>query len=186
MQSTLLPAQGLPYAPSAETSPARRRPNGCRDIHGGSRYRGVSGRVGPGGGLRDVRRGRGPVDTRPAGRREVPVGAPPSGTRCVSPTSGRRRARTRGTSAAILTGTALALLVWLVGVAGNGYEDAVGSTPNATQVVHVRAGESLNSVAARVAPDLPRQAVIDEIIELNGMTGSSVSVGQALVTPAYR
>ncbi|WP_079929535.1 LysM peptidoglycan-binding domain-containing protein [Gordonia sp. i37] len=44
----------------------------------------------------------------------------------------------------------------------------------------------MNSVAARVAPDLPRQAVIDEIARMNEMSGSGLQVGQALLVPAYR
>ncbi len=87
---------------------------------------------------------------------------------------------------AVLTGVALALLVWLVAVAGSDYQQSTTPTPAATEVVHVRAGESLNSVAARVAPDLPRQAVIDEIARMNEMSGSGLQVGQALLVPAYR
>lgn len=87
---------------------------------------------------------------------------------------------------AVLTGVALALLVWLVAVAGSDYQQSTTPTPTATEVVHVRAGESLNSVAARVAPDLPRQAVIEEITKMNEMTGSGLQIGQALLVPAYR
>ncbi|MGW5522206.1 LysM peptidoglycan-binding domain-containing protein [Gordonia sp. NPDC003950] len=97
-----------------------------------------------------------------------------------------RRAGRRGAAVALLTGVALAMLVWLIGVAGSDYQESTAPTPVATQVVHVRAGESLNSVAARVAPEMPRQAVIDQIVELNDMGGSALHVGQALLTPAYR
>jgi hypothetical protein len=44
----------------------------------------------------------------------------------------------------------------------------------------------LSSIAARVAPDMPRQTVIDEIVELNDMPSSGLRVGQPLLTPAYR
>ncbi|QTI66925.1 LysM peptidoglycan-binding domain-containing protein [Gordonia polyisoprenivorans] len=137
---------------------------------------------------------REPARRRPAyagparpGVRRAPLVA---GTRCSSPVGPRvtahRTARRSGAMVAVLTGVALALLVWLVAVAGSDYQQSTTPTPTATEVVHVRAGESLNSVAARVAPDLPRQAVIEEITKMNEMTGSGLQVGQALLVPAYR
>lgn len=137
---------------------------------------------------------RDPARRRPAyagpartGARRLPAVA---GTRCATPVGPRvtahRTARRTGAMVAVLTGVALALLVWLVAVAGSDYQQSTTPTPAATEVVHVRAGESLNSVAARVAPDLPRQAVIDEIARMNEMSGSGLQVGQALLVPAYR
>ncbi|AFA73159.1 putative peptidoglycan-binding LysM domain protein [Gordonia polyisoprenivorans VH2] len=137
---------------------------------------------------------RDPARRRPAyagparpGARRLPAVA---GTRCATPVGPRvtahRTARRTGAMVAVLTGVALALLVWLVAVAGSDYQQSTTPAPAATEVVHVRAGESLNSVAARVAPDLPRQAVIDEIARMNEMSGSGLQVGQALLVPAYR
>ncbi|MGC4932711.1 LysM peptidoglycan-binding domain-containing protein [Gordonia sp. DT30] len=143
--------------------------------------------------------------SRPADRRPIrPVsrripGA--DGTWCTSPAGshhlagtgdpGGHRSRRTGALVAVLTGVALALLVWLVAVAGSDYQESAqrGSArpaPIATQVVHVRAGESLNAIAARVAPDMPRQSVIEKIVELNDMSGSAVQAGQSLLAPAYR
>ena len=78
------------------------------------------------------------------------------------------------------------MTVWVIGIVGNNYADSVSPQPVSTQVVHVRAGDSLSSIAARVAPDMPRQTVIDEIVELNDMPSSGLRVGQPLLTPAYR
>lgn len=127
-----------------------------------------------------------PADNRPVDRPRVAIPRRPAGTPCAGPVSQSRRAGRRGAAVALLTGVALAMLVWLIGVAGSDYQESTAPTPVATQVVHVRAGESLNSVAARVAPEMPRQAVIDQIVELNDMGGSALHVGQALLTPAYR
>ena len=132
---------------------------------------------------------RRPVDRRPRhpGAGLVPV---IGGTRCATPTGERRhthRAVGRTSSlVAVLTGVTLAVLVWLVAVAGSDYQESATPTPAATQVVHARAGESLSAIAARVAPDMPRQVVIDEIVALNDMSGSGLTLGQALLAPAYR
>ena len=52
--------------------------------------------------------------------------------------------------------------------------------------MHVRAGDSLSSIAQRVAPDVARQTVIDEIVDLNDLPSSGLRVGQPLLTPTYR
>ncbi|QKT09153.1 LysM peptidoglycan-binding domain-containing protein [Gordonia sp. X0973] len=95
-------------------------------------------------------------------------------------------ARRRGSAAAILVGAALAGLVWLFAIVGGNYEASTAPDPVATSVVHVRGGETLNSVAARVAPDMPRQAVINQLRALNGLPSSQLTAGQALVAPVYR
>lgn len=123
------------------------------------------------------------VSSRPPARRAA------GGTRCAdrgARPQGALPNRRRAAAVAVLTGVALAMLVWLIGVAGAGIEDSSTPAPAATQVVHVRSGETLDAVAARVAPDLPRQAVIAQIIELNDMSSVAVRVGQPLVAPSYR
>ncbi|GAC58320.1 hypothetical protein GOHSU_37_00160 [Gordonia hirsuta DSM 44140 = NBRC 16056] len=87
---------------------------------------------------------------------------------------------------AVLTGVALAALVLLLGALGSDYERAATGAPAQTQVVHVRSGESLSSLAARLAPEQSAAAVIAAIRELNGLEGVGLRPGQALVVPAYR
>ncbi|WP_051198236.1 LysM peptidoglycan-binding domain-containing protein [Gordonia shandongensis] len=88
---------------------------------------------------------------------------------------------------ALLVGTVLAGLVWLIAIVGAGYQDAaVPESPAATQVVYVRSGESLTSLAQRIAPDLPADGVIGQLRRLNGLETSGLHVGQALVAPDYR
>ncbi|GAB09333.1 hypothetical protein GOARA_036_00650 [Gordonia araii NBRC 100433] len=94
-------------------------------------------------------------------------------------------ARRRAT-AGILVGAALAGLVWFFAVIGGNYEAASAPDPVATSVVHVRGGESLNAIAARVAPEMPRQAVINQLRALNNLSSANLTVGQALVAPVYR
>lgn len=121
---------------------------------------------------------------RPA---QAAVTARPVGTRCAGGvgelTAARRR---RATLLAVLAGVGLALTVWVVGVVGADYQRATTPTATSTQVVHVRAGDSLSSIAQRVAPDVARQTVIDEIVDLNDLPSSGLRVGQPLLTPTYR
>ncbi|MFW0797360.1 LysM peptidoglycan-binding domain-containing protein [Gordonia sp. CPCC 205515] len=144
-----------------------------------------------------------PADGRPLG----PLPATPRvrGSRCAAPASSLRAsqqagavaeprptvarrvyARRRAAAVAVLVGVALAGLVWVVAIVGSGYAASVAPAPIGTEVVHVRSGDSLTSIAERIAPDVPRQAVIDEIVARNDLSGAGLHVGQALVAPAYR
>ncbi|MFT4125706.1 MAG: LysM peptidoglycan-binding domain-containing protein [Gordonia sp. (in: high G+C Gram-positive bacteria)] len=125
---------------------------------------------------------RRPADRRPPSPR-VP-GRAAAGVRCDGHTSVVDTRR--HPAVAILTGAALAVLVWLIGMAGAGYQEAVTPQPVVTQVTHVRAGESLAAIAARVAPGEPAEAVIAVIVDLNDLPGSRLRVGQPLLTPTYR
>ncbi|WP_242676673.1 LysM peptidoglycan-binding domain-containing protein [Rhodococcus sp. ABRD24] len=55
--------------------------------------------------------------------------------------------------------------------------------PAETGAVHVRGGESLSDVAARVAPDAPVAKVVDRIMQLNDMSSAGVRAGQTLIAP---
>ncbi|AZG44164.1 hypothetical protein D7316_00744 [Gordonia insulae] len=125
-----------------------------------------------------------PADRRPAGRVAAPVVA---GTRCAAPAVDRRiYVRRRTTALAVVLGGALAVLVWAVAIIGSNYAASVAPTPAGTEIVHVRQGDSLSSIADRVAPDVPRAAVIQQIVERNDLPSSGLRVGQALIAPAYR
>ena len=89
-------------------------------------------------------------------------------------------------AAGVIIGLGLAVFVSVLGMVGDDYQRAVTETPAATEVVHVRSGESLSSVAARIAPDLPTAAVIASVRDLNDLQGAGLRPGQALVVPAYR
>jgi len=56
--------------------------------------------------------------------------------------------------------------------------------PTETAVVQVRQGENLSSLASRVAPGAPTSAVVQRIVDLNGLGTVAVRTGQALVVPA--
>ncbi|YCN58890.1 LysM peptidoglycan-binding domain-containing protein [Rhodococcus erythropolis] len=51
-------------------------------------------------------------------------------------------------------------------------------------MVRVAAGESLSDIAAKVAPGQAVGSVIEQIMDLNAMSSSGLSVGQTLIVPA--
>jgi hypothetical protein len=77
--------------------------------------------------------------------------------------------------------TALAVLA-LVGIGALSSGD-VAATNGATEVVRVAAGESLSDIAAKVAPGQAVGSVIEQIMDLNAMSSSGLSVGQTLIVP---
>ncbi|AFR48775.1 MULTISPECIES: LysM peptidoglycan-binding domain-containing protein [Gordonia] len=143
--------------------------------------------------------GRRPVDNRPAGNR--PAGGSPltprvGATSCGSAVGSRGRGplapdaavfrRRRRTAVAVLAGVGLAFVVWVFGVVGQNYSDSMTPAAVSAEVVHVRAGDSLSTIAGRVAPEMPREIVIDEIVAMNDLPTSALQVGQPLLTPRYR
>ncbi|MFT3900213.1 MAG: LysM peptidoglycan-binding domain-containing protein [Gordonia sp. (in: high G+C Gram-positive bacteria)] len=130
---------------------------------------------------------RRPVDTRlPA---PTPVASrcagPARPVRAAVPAPSKRTLARRRAVAGILAGAALAGLVWFFAVVGGNFAAATAPEPVSTSVVHVRGGETLNSVAERVAPGVSRQAVINQLRALNGMASAELAAGQALVAPVY-
>ncbi|MGB3302042.1 LysM peptidoglycan-binding domain-containing protein [Gordonia sp. (in: high G+C Gram-positive bacteria)] len=94
--------------------------------------------------------------------------------------------RRRRVVGALLVGGALAAMVWMFAIVGANLESTPPAAPQATEVVYVRAGESLTSLAQRIAPDLPTAGVIAQLREINGLETSGLAVGQALRVPAYK
>lgn len=140
-----------------------------------------------------------PVDNRPAGSRPrvaSPVTPRVGGTHCGSSVGVRGRGpvgpdaavfrRRRRTAVALLAGVGLAFVVWVFGVVGQNYSDSLTPSAVSAEVVHVRSGDSLSSIAGRVAPEMPREVVIDEIVAMNDLGSSALQVGQPLLTPRYR
>ncbi|SIR86405.1 hypothetical protein SAMN05445060_1215 [Williamsia sterculiae] len=88
-------------------------------------------------------------------------------------------------AAAFAVGVVLALTVVMFALLGGAVQDSAAPASTATQVVHVRVGESLSEVAMRTAPDRAPQAVVNAIIALNHLADTGVTPGQALLTPVY-
>ncbi len=143
---------------------------------------------GPAQGLRHSRdglaRSRRPGPVRPAG-------TPPRyhGTRVAMSVAPHRR---RPVTVLTTVGLALAaglITLWLGLVANMGQVLNGGSAgsaahvPDRLAVVRVEAGESLQDVAHRVAPDAPARQVAERIRDLNDLESSTLVAGQTLIAP---
>ncbi|MCV7384262.1 LysM peptidoglycan-binding domain-containing protein [Mycolicibacter longobardus] len=80
---------------------------------------------------------------------------------------------------------AAAITVWLGLIAQFGAAAAGGGTavPEQLGVVRVQSGESLQRLAARVAPDAPTGQVVERIRELNSLESVALDAGQTLIAP---
>lgn len=98
------------------------------------------------------------------------------------------RAPHRARSVSVATTVAIAGLsalvtLWL-GVLGQDRAAGPGSvTPEQLAVVQIQAGENLQQVARRMAPDLPVAQTVARIRELNGLDSAAVDAGQTLIAP---
>jgi hypothetical protein len=127
--------------------------------------------------------------TRPGPSR--PAGAPTRyhGTGVAMSTASHRRrpvpfATTVGL--ALLAGI-ITLWLGLVGhfgqLANGGSAGAAARVPDRLAVVRVEPGESLQDVAARVAPDAPVRQVAERIRDLNELKSPALVAGQTLIAP---
>lgn len=129
-------------------------------------------------------RSRRPAPSRPAG---APTRYYGTGV-AMSVAPHRRRAVTWATTVGLAL-AAGAITLWLglvanVGQALNGDStNSAAPVPNRLAVVRVDAGESLQDVAHRVAPDAPAAAVADRIRELNDLNSPTLVAGQTLIAP---
>ncbi|MGB8388541.1 LysM peptidoglycan-binding domain-containing protein [Mycobacterium sp.] len=120
-----------------------------------------------------------------------PAGGPPRyyGTGvAISVAPHRRRPVTLATTVGLAVGAGM-ITLWL-GLVGNLGQllngDSAGAAahvPDRLAVVRVEAGESLQDVAHRVAPDAPARQVAERIRELNGLNSPALLAGQTLIAP---
>lgn len=126
---------------------------------------------------------RRPAPSRPAG---APARYRGSGV-AMSVAPHRRRPVTLATTVglALLAGM---ITLWLGVVAhfgqmANGDSGSAARIPDRLGVVRVEAGESLQDVAARVAPAAPVRQVTERIRELNALNSPTLVAGQTLIAP---
>lgn len=102
----------------------------------------------------------------------------------VSRAPHRRRTVSTGVTLA-LAGAAALITLWLGSLAhlsGDGTAAPV-QLPDRLAVVQVQAGETLQQLAGRVAPDAPVGQVVDRIRDLNHLDSAMLDAGQTLVAP---
>lgn len=89
--------------------------------------------------------------------------------------------------AAVLLAAAVQVVGAVAGAVGGAFRVPV---PEHTTVHRVASGDTLWSIAGRVAPQQDRRDVVDQIVALNGADGAALSsgaalqVGQQIVVPA--
>jgi hypothetical protein len=116
---------------------------------------------------------------------ERPPGRSTAAPRVLAPVACGHRKAPVPLSLVVALGVAVCLAV--IGLAMLANLSAPGSSvPQGTAVVRVEPGESLLQLAERVAPGSDSAAVVERIMELNGLTGSTVRAGQPLAVPVER
>lgn len=138
--------------------------------------------------VRPVRPRRPRQDVRPRSDRPHGGGLPSGahrGTGVLMSRASHRRRPLTPTGTVVLAVVAGAITLWLGFVAqlSGPVAEAPATVPTRFAVVQVQAGETLHQLAARVAPEAPAAAVVEEIRELNKLNTSAVNVGQTLIAP---
>ncbi|MBJ7340304.1 LysM peptidoglycan-binding domain-containing protein [Mycolicibacterium sp.] len=133
--------------------------------------------------LRPVRRTstasrRGPQPHRPAG---APLNY--RGTGVLMSRASHRRKPVTPLATVMLALVAAAITVWLGLVAQSGAQQSPAPSPARLAVVQVQAGESLEQLAQRIAPDASVGSVVDQIRDLNELDSAAVDAGQTLIAP---
>jgi hypothetical protein len=124
-----------------------------------------------------------PDDDTPEIRRDTPAARSVRRSKTPAPPLRlTRRGRVVVAVAAALLVTVISLLVAGVAQATNDGPSARAARQHLVQVV-VRPGQSLWSVAESADPDQDTRAVVQQIIDLNSLTGDTVLAGQQLWVP---
>lgn len=77
----------------------------------------------------------------------------------------------------------LGLMANFGSMVNDGSAESAPQVPASLAVVRVEPGESLQDLAARVAPGAPVRDVVERIRDLNALDSSAVSAGQTLIAP---
>lgn len=122
---------------------------------------------------------------RPAGARPAIVPLPYRGYRVAVSRAVHPRRRVSTASTVGLAGVSALIVLWLGFVAqfSGGHAAAPAQLPERLAVVQVQAGETLQHLAARVAPGVPAAAVVERIRSLNELDSAALDVGQTLIAP---
>jgi len=121
---------------------------------------------------------RGPQPHRPSG---APLNY--RGTGVLMSRASNRRKKVAPLTTVVLALVAAGITVWLGLVAEMAAPESPATIPPRLAVVQVQAGESLEQLAQRIAPDASVGSVVDEIRDLNELKTAAVDAGQTLIAP---
>jgi hypothetical protein len=106
------------------------------------------------------------------------------GTGVLTSRASHRRRPITPVTTVVLALIAAGITVWLGLVAQlGGVAGSTAPVPDRLAVIQVQTGESLQHVAARVAPDAPVGQVVERIRELNQLESVALDAGQTLIAP---
>ena len=91
-----------------------------------------------------------------------------------------------GTAVTVALAAMAALITLWLGALANFSGDraaAPAAVPERLAVVQVQAGETLQQLAGRIAPEVPAGQVVDRIRDLNQLDSAAVDAGQTLIAP---
>lgn len=122
---------------------------------------------------------RGPRQQRPAG-----AALRYRGTGVLMSRASHRRKPVTPIATVLLALVAAVFTIWLGLVAQLGATpDSATPAPERLAVVQLQAGESLEQLAQRVAPDAPVESVVGQIRDLNKLGSATVGPGKTLIAP---
>ncbi|BBY66312.1 hypothetical protein MHEL_45550 [Mycolicibacterium helvum] len=125
-------------------------------------------------------RARRPYPARPA---TAPMHYPGTGVSFSRAPHTRRPVSTAVTIALAAVAALITLWLGLVGHLSGTPMAATDQLPDQLAVVQVQAGETLQQLAGRVAPDAPAGQVMQRIRDLNKLDSASLDAGQTLIAP---
>lgn len=120
-----------------------------------------------------------PSSARPAASSAARV-ADPAGTPAARRSASPVRLTRRGRALLLLT---LAMLILVAFSLGRTSADAGASAPRAPRTTVVQPGETLWSIASRVAPEQDPRRVIQVLTDLNALGSGPLQAGQRLLLP---
>jgi hypothetical protein len=121
---------------------------------------------------------------RPPARRPAGAAMRYRGSGVMMSRASHRRRPITPAKTVVLALVAAGITVWLGLVAQvGGVVGPAAPVPAELAVVQVQAGETLQQVAHRVAPDAPVAQVVDRIRELNALDTVALDAGQTLIAP---
>lgn len=120
-----------------------------------------------------------PTPARPA---TAPLSYRGNGIRTSQAVHPRRRPVSTAASVAVAAVSAL-ITLWLGLLAHFSGTPAPAQLPDRLAVVQVQAGETLQQLASRVAPEAPAGPVVERIRDLNRLESASIDAGQTLIAP---
>lgn len=116
-------------------------------------------------------------------RSSAPSRAASHGWSCAS----RSRRPVSTTVTIALAGLAALITLWLGALAQSGAQRSAGASSGVVAdrlaVVEIQAGETLQQLAGRIAPDAPVGQTVERILHLNKLDSASVTGGRTLIAP---